>query len=133
MRDPRGGLRVLVADDNADAARTLAELLEMEGHWTRVVFDGLQAVGEATRERYDAVVLDLSMPVIDGFEAAALLARLRPAPALIACSAWDDGATRKRTSQLGFVEHLSKPVAMERLQGVLRRVEAALRPFSRSG
>ncbi|UUZ62201.1 response regulator [Polaromonas sp. P1-6] len=67
------GLRILVVDDNHDAANSMAALLELEGHRTGTVHNGLEAVREATRVRHDAVLLDLGMPVMDGFEAAAVL------------------------------------------------------------
>lgn len=74
------GLRILVVDDSHDAARSMAMLLELEGHRTGTAHNGLEAVREATRVRYDAVLLDLGMPVMDGFQAAAVLAQLWPAP-----------------------------------------------------
>lgn len=70
--------------------------------------------------RYDAVVLDLSMPVMDGFEAAAVLRQLRPVPILIAYSAWDDVETRRRTADLGSSAHLRKPVQLHVLESALR-------------
>ena len=116
------GLRILVVDDNHDAASSMSMLLELEGHRTGTVHNGREAVREATRVRYDAVLLDLGMPVMDGFQAAAVLGQLWPAPALIACSAWDDAETRKRTADLGFSMHLRKPVSFQALQAALREV-----------
>src|SRR5690349_10451492 len=89
MHDDAGprDLRILVVDDNHDLALTLSTLLELEGHRTSTAHNGLDAVEAATAARYDAVVLDLGMPLMDGFEAAAVLGRLQPAPLLIACSA----------------------------------------------
>lgn len=130
-RDP-GGLRLLVADDNHDAAKTLSMLLELDGHRTRIVHNGLDAIREVARERFDAVLLDLGMPLMDGFQAAAVIAQLCPAPVLIACSAWDDAATRRRTSALGFSVHLAKPVPLETLRTALGRVLAAARHRSGS-
>ena len=114
-----GSLRILVVDDNHDAATTLSLLLELQGHQTSTAHDGLDAVRAATSVRYDAVLLDLGMPVMDGFEAAAVLGQLRPAPLLIACSAWGDAETRKRTSQAGFSAHLTKPVPLDVLKAAL--------------
>jgi CheY-like chemotaxis protein len=115
-------LRILVVDDNEDTASTMSALLEFEGHRTSTAHDGLEAVQEATRAQYDAVLLDLGMPVMDGFEAATLLRRLWPAPALIACSAWDDAETRRRTTDLGFSMHLRKPVPFPVLKAALRKL-----------
>jgi CheY-like chemotaxis protein len=114
------GLRILVVDDNHDGASSMSMLLELEGHRTGTAHNGLEAVREATRARYDAVLLDLSMPVMDGFEAAAVLRQLWPAPALIACSAWDDAETRRRTADLGFSTHLRKPVSVQVLKAALQ-------------
>ncbi|NPC54905.1 response regulator [Caenimonas soli] len=119
------GLRILVVDDNHDAASMMSALLELEGHRTSTAHNGLEAVREATRVRYDAVLLDLGMPVMDGFEAAAVLGQLWPAPALIACSAWDDAETCRRTADLGFAMHLRKPVPFEVLKAALRGVRPA--------
>jgi len=122
--DPRK-LRVLVVDDNHDAAVTLSALLELKGYQTGTVHNGLDAIRAATRVRYDAVVLDLGMPVMDGFEAAAVLGQLRPAPILIAYSAWDDAETRRRTADLGFAAHLRKPVQLHVLEAALRQARQA--------
>lgn len=116
------GLRILVVDDNHDAASSMSMLLELEGHRTGTVHNGLEAVREASRVRYDAVLLDLGMPVMDGFQAAAVLGQLRPAPTLIACSAWDDAETRRRTTELGFSMHLRKPVCFQVLNAALREL-----------
>jgi CheY-like chemotaxis protein len=119
------GLNILVVDDNADAAWALSTLLEMTGHHTQTAYNGLDAVRAATRDRYDAVVLDLGMPVMDGFEAGALLAQLKPAPLLIAYSAWGDAEARRRTTALGFAAHLPKPVPLSALQATLKRARPA--------
>ena len=112
-------LRILVVDDNHDAAFMLSTLLELKGHQTATAHNGLDAVRAATRVHYDAVLLDLGMPVMDGFQAAAILGQLRPAPLLIACSAWDDAETRRRTADLGFSGHLTKPIALDVLEAAL--------------
>ena len=115
----RRDLRILIVDDNHDAAITLSMLLQLKGYQTDTAHNGLDAVREATRVRYDAVLLDLGMPVMDGFEAAAVLGQLRPAPLLIACSAWDDAECRRRTADLGFIAHLTKPVPLHLLEAAL--------------
>lgn len=126
------GLRILVVDDNHDAATTLSALLELAGHRTSTAHNGLDAIRAAIRMRFDAVLLDLGMPIMDGFEAAAVLAQLQPAPVLIACSAWDDPETRKRTADLGFTAHLRKPVPFDALKAALRRVMSSRAPRDRS-
>jgi CheY-like chemotaxis protein len=111
-----------VVDHNQDAAKSMSMLLELEDHRTGTVHNGLEAVQEATRVRYDAVLHDLEMPIMDGFEAAAALKQLLPAPTLIACSALDDAETRKRTSNLGFSMQLRKPVAYPVLRTALQEI-----------
>ena len=113
------GLRILIVHDNHDAANTLSMLLQLKGYKTDTAHNGLDAVRVATRVRYDAVLLDLGMPVMDGFQAAAVLGQLRPAPLLIACSAWDDAECRRRTADLGFIAHLTKPVPLHLLEAAL--------------
>ena len=112
-------LRILIVDDNQDGALMLSTLLELKGHQTSTAHNGLEAVQAAAEARYDAVLLDLSMPVMDGFQAATVLRQLRPAPKLIACSALDDVHTRRRTASLGFFAHLCKPVPLEALETAL--------------
>lgn len=112
-------LRILVVDDNHDAALTLSMLLRLEGYQTGTAHDGLAAIQEATRVRYDAVLLDLGLPIMNGFEAAAALRQLQPAPVLISCTAWGDAETRKRTADSGFSAHLIKPVPLRVLKAVL--------------
>jgi CheY-like chemotaxis protein len=125
--DPsQGNLRILVVDDNQDAAFTLSTLLGLKGHQTSTAHNGLDAVRAATQVRYDAVVLDLGMPVMDGFQAAAVLRQLQPAPILIAYSAWDDAETRRRTADLGFSAHLRKPVQLDVLEAALALARGAL-------
>jgi CheY-like chemotaxis protein len=116
-----GSLRILVVDDNDDAAITMSVLLELSGHRTCTAHNGLDAVTAATRDPYDVVLLDLNMPIMDGFEAAGVLGKLQPAPKLIACSASDDAEARRRTSDLGFCAHLTKPVPLHLLQDALGR------------
>ena len=118
----RRRLRILVVDDHHDGAMMLSALLEFKGYQTNTAHNGLEAVREAAQTHYDVVLLDLSMPVLDGFEAAAVLSQLRPAPVLIACSALDDAHTRRRTADLGFAAHLCKPVPVEDLEAALSLV-----------
>jgi CheY-like chemotaxis protein len=117
----QSGLRILVVDDNEDGATTLSMVLELAGHRTSTAYNGRDAVDAATRDHYDAVLLDLNMPIMDGLQAARILRQLQPAPKLIACSAWDDAEARQRTSELGFCAHLAKPVPLNLLEVTLDR------------
>jgi PAS domain S-box-containing protein len=116
-------LQVLVADDNEDAAMTLASLLEFEGHQVRVAFDGEQAVASATAQRPDVAFLDLGMPRLDGMEAAR---RLRGLPAgrrmlIVALTGWGQEKDRDRTREAGFDAHLVKPPRLTDLVEILKR------------
>jgi PAS domain S-box-containing protein len=104
--------RVLVVDDNADAAAMLDMLLRSLGHETRIAHDGLDAVRVATEFRPDIVLLDIGMPGLDGFEVARRLRSLerdRPMK-IVAVTGWGQDADRARTREAGFDLHLVKPV-----------------------
>ena len=115
--------RVLVVDDNVDAAATLAQLVQLLGHDTVVAYDGLQAIEAARTGRFDIVLLDLGMPNLDGIETAR---RLRAAPGgarlfIAAVTGWGQESDRARTRQAGFDLHLVKPVPVDVLTRVLEK------------
>jgi PAS domain S-box-containing protein len=115
-------LRVLVVDDNADAADTCAMLLEGFGCSVKTVYDGESAVREAEHLHPDVVLLDLGMAGVDGYEACR---RIRHAPwgkkmRLIALSGWGQDEDRHRSKQAGFDVHLVKPVNPDTLVQVIR-------------
>jgi CheY-like chemotaxis protein len=103
--------RVLVADDNADAAESLRMVLQSEGHEVQLAHNGLEALEVASVFRPHAALLDIGMPVIDGYEAAR---RLRALPhgqtiqlvALTGCGQQED---KRRAREAGFDAHLTKP------------------------
>ncbi len=105
--------RILVADDNHDAATSLSLQLELAGHEVRTVFDGAEALEMAEVFRPDVALLDLGMPKVDGYEVAR---RLRAQPwalgtTLIALTGWGQPQDRARSAAAGFDVHLVKPVA----------------------
>jgi PAS domain S-box-containing protein len=118
---------ILVADDNVDAATSLAYLLELDGHRVTVAMDGMEASAKAAQLRPQVVILDLGMPRMDGLETAR---RIRKLPggehiALIALTGWGQDADRERTSAAGFDAHLVKPVNVRELtQVIAQRCEA---------
>ncbi|WP_273029389.1 hybrid sensor histidine kinase/response regulator [Massilia timonae] len=114
-------LRILVADDNADAADTLSLVLREKGHEVHVAYGGEDAVRMGTSIVPDLVFLDPGMPHIDGYEAARAL-RALPALAeagLVALTGWGAQEDRARTRAAGFDAHLLKPAMPEALDAVL--------------
>jgi PAS domain S-box-containing protein len=119
--------RVLIADDNRDAADSLAELLRLRGHEVSVAHGGRAALTLADTVRPDAVLLDLGMPDLDGFTVAAELRR-QPWAAdclLVAISGWGQAPDRDRATEAGFAAHLTKPAAMADIEALLARREPA--------
>ncbi|MCI0671478.1 MAG: ATP-binding protein [Myxococcaceae bacterium] len=120
------GLRVLVVDDNVDAAETLAELLGIWGISVRAVHDGISALEEASQFDPEVVLLDIGLPRIDGFEVAR---RLRSNPAhsrtlLIALTGYGQSEDRARAREAGFDHHLTKPVDLQVLGRLLSEVSS---------
>jgi signal transduction histidine kinase/ActR/RegA family two-component response regulator len=107
-----GARRVLVVDDNRDAADSLAMILEMSGTEVAVAYDGAQALVLLDAEEPDVVLMDIGMPGMDGYEVAR---RIRSAPGgdrfhLVALTGWGQADDKERALQTGFNEHLTKPV-----------------------
>ena len=126
-RTPQAGagssaaLRVLVADDNADAAETLAALLRLLGHEVDVAHDGLEAVEAAAAFPHDVILLDIGMPRLDGYGAAQ---RIRAnghshGARIVALTGWGQEEDRRRAREAGFDGHLVKPADLEALRRVL--------------
>ena len=118
--------RVLVADDNEDAARSLATYLELVGCDVQTATDGSTALSAAARFRPHVALLDLGMPALNGFELARLI---RQAPwgsgmTLVAITGWSQEHVRQRSRDAGFDHHLVKPVSPETIQGLLRDLRA---------
>jgi len=107
-----GGLRILVADDNRDAADTMAVLLEVMGHSVRYVHDGEAAVLEATSFEPDVVLLDIGMPKLNGYEACRKIRAQCGASSMkiIAVTGWGQPEDRLSSESAGFDHHLVKPV-----------------------
>jgi PAS domain S-box-containing protein len=123
--------RVLLVEDNLDAADALAELLRMWGHEVEVVHDGAAAVERAVSTRPDVVLLDIGLPGMDGFQVAGALRalpHLRGA-LLVALTGYGQEADRQRSAAAGFDHHLIKPVDL----GELRRLVAAGRSIHSIG
>jgi PAS domain S-box-containing protein len=118
-------LRILVTDDNVDAAKTLASLLEMYGHELRIAHGGQQALRIAEQFRPDVAFLDIGMPDMTGYEVAR---RLREMPGLERCviaavSGWGAKDDLARSTDAGIDMHFTKPVAPARVSEFLSRLQ----------
>jgi len=114
------GRHILVADDNVDAAESLAWLLRAEGASVTVAHDGAQALRLYHARPAAIALLDLGMPEMDGLELAAILARQQPRPYLVAVTGRGRQEDRAASLAAGFDEHLTKPVAPQQLIALLR-------------
>ena len=118
--DPR---RVLIVDDNRDAADSLALLVRAMGHEVRVAYDGASAVEAARRLRPHVVFLDVVMPGMDGYEVARAL-RLDPQlreVRIVGLTGFGQDEDRERSRQAGIDQHLVKPIDPQFLQSLLGR------------
>lgn len=105
-------MRILVVDDNRDAADSLGQMLRIAGHETATAYDGMEAIEVATTFRPEVVVLDIGLPKMNGFEVAR---RIREQPwgkdlALLALTGWGQIEDKRRALESGFDHHLTKPV-----------------------
>ena len=119
-----GPVRVLVVDDNADAAQMLATLLEAHGHAVSVEYDGTGGLARAVRERPEVMLLDIGLPDIDGHE---LARRLRASPetahaTLVALTGYGQSDDRERAYEAGFDRHMVKPADLSELLRILAAV-----------
>jgi two-component system, chemotaxis family, CheB/CheR fusion protein len=119
-------LRVLVVEDNVDTAETMARLLQLEGHEVQLANDGPAALTAATAFQPHAVVLDLGLPGMDGYEVARRLRNrdAEPRPVLVAVSGYGGDEARQRSRQAGFDHHLVKPADIGTLRTLLATAPA---------
>jgi len=121
--------RILIIDDNADVADSLALLLSLSGHTVTTAYDGAAGVAAALRERPEMVLIDIGLPGLDGFEVARRLRQdegLRGAH-LVALTGFDDPEVRQRVREAGINRHLVKPVDPAALERLIRQL-----PFTSS-
>ena len=118
--------RILVVDDNVDAADTLHLLLTTLGHDARVVHDGHAALQVAPEFRPDVILLDIGMPGLDGYEVARRLGELRKQHdfRIVAITGWGQEMDRQKSREAGFDQHLVKPVDINTLAGLLHHSAA---------
>lgn len=113
--------RILVVDDHSDAAESLSELLELTGHDVHTVHDGLAALDAAESLRPDAVLLDIGLPGMSGYDIAR---QIRRQPwgrrlLLVALTGWGQAKDRRRSREAGFDRHLVKPIDFGELEELL--------------
>ena len=121
VEKPVGQHRILVVDDNRDAAESLGMLLELLGVETRIACDGFEALDIFASYDPAVVLLDIGMPEMDGFEVARRIRKDFPdrRPVLVALTGWGQEEDRRRTKEAGFDHHLIKPADLATLQKLL--------------
>ena len=122
-------LNLMVVDDNVDAAQSLADLLEIDGHHVLVLEDAMSALAAPGRNTIQVFILDIGLPVMSGYE---LARRLRADPAtseavLIALTGYGQAHDRVLTKSAGFDHHFVKPLDLEQLDTVLRQASLSQR------
>lgn len=118
---PHGHLRIVIVEDNYDAAEALTMLLQLFGHHPIVAADGLAAIDAVRNGAFDIALVDIGLPGIDGYEVARRI-RMLPngkAMTLVALTGYGQETDKQRALSAGFDEHLTKPVKIERLQAIL--------------
>jgi CheY-like chemotaxis protein/two-component sensor histidine kinase len=118
---PIARLNILIVDDNEDGAKSLAMLLELRGHRAHTAHDGFEAIEAAERLRPDAVLLDIGLPKLNGFDVCRHIRQQAWGKdvVLIALTGWGQDEDRQRSTEAGFDAHLVKPVDHEALMGLL--------------
>jgi CheY-like chemotaxis protein len=117
-------LRVLVVDDNEDAAEAMMLLLELYGHHATVVSDGISAVDAVRDGAFDLAMVDIGLPSIDGYEVARRIRKLPKSHkiTLAALTGYGQDTDKRQALSAGFDEYLTKPLKIERLQELLSRL-----------
>jgi len=123
---PAVSRRILLADDNADALESLATVLRLRGHEVYSAPNGAIALETAARHMPEVALLDIGMPLLDGYEVAR---RIRAqewgkAVTLVALTGWGQESDRRRSQDAGFDTHLVKPLDLEKLNALLARLPA---------
>jgi len=128
-RAERESRRILVVDDNADAADSLGMLLEVRGDQVRVAYDGLEALAAEAEFHPEVVLLDIGMPKLSGYDVAKRIRAARgDAVLIVAITGWGQEEDRQRARDAGFNHHFTKPVDFERLLELIDRGAARLSP-----
>jgi len=115
------GLRLLVADDNRDAAESLALLMEVDGHIVQIANDGKEALEMAQRLQPDVCILDIGMPGMDGNTVARCIRDALPGQRMLilALTGRSHAEDRERAREAGFDQYFTKPVSLSGLMGCI--------------
>lgn len=121
------GRRILVVDDNRDAASSLAMLLKIMGNESRTAFDGAEALEIAEEFLPDAILLDLGMPKLNGFDACR---QMRATDwgrgiVIVALTGWGQDEDKRRSKEAGFDDHFVKPVEPASIRTLLEAIDRA--------
>ena len=120
--------RIVVVDDLADAADSLAIMLQMMGHDTRTAYDGVEAVQAVAAFNPDLVFLDIGLPKMNGYDAARII-RAQPDGkdvVLVAVTGWGQEQDRRRAADAGFDHHLTKPVDPHAVEALIARLDQTI-------
>ena len=124
--------RILVVDDNADSADSLAKLVGILGYEAKAVYSGQQAIDAAKDFLPDMALIDLGMPYLDGFETVQQIREQRPGShaILVAVTGWTSDEDNRRAYESGFDLHVPKPISIEKVQELLALLNPALERLS---
>jgi DNA-binding response OmpR family regulator len=121
--------RVLVVDDNEDAADSLAMLLTVRGDEVRIAYDGAEAVAAETEFNPEVVLLDIGLPKLSGYDVARSIRSTRgDAVLIIAITGWGQEDDRRRAREAGFDHHFTKPVDFEVLLNLIDKESPSRAP-----
>ena len=128
--EPASRLRILLVEDNVDAAHSWKRLLQLLGHDVTVAYEGAGALERLAGARFELAFIDIGLPGMSGYELAERIRTLaqKPAPALIALTGYGLEEDRQRALDAGFDAHLVKPVRLESLRAVLAKIRGTVAP-----
>jgi len=117
--------KILVVDDNRDAADSLAAILRVEGHEARAAYSGAEAVQAAEEMKPDVVLLDIQMPEMSGYDVARALRDYRRGvrALIVAVTAYGQESDRLAARQAGFHHHITKPVDPARVLEIIESID----------
>jgi CheY-like chemotaxis protein len=115
-------MKFLLVDDNEDAANSLAMLLNTVGHEARVVYRGADALALVAVENFDAVLLDIGLPDIDGYAVAQQIRATHPTLIVVAVSGYGQAEDVRKAIASGFSSHLTKPVSLDAIEKAVKNL-----------